>query len=50
MTINELEVPLQAARRPDDTFLLKFRPTIAGEYAITLKDFLGEPIPGNSIL
>ena len=46
VTINGVEVPLQAARRADDTFLLKFRPMIAGDYSIVLKDFLEQPLPG----
>ncbi len=39
-------IPIQAARRNDDTFLLKFRPTLAGDYSIVLKDFLEQQIPG----
>lgn len=46
ITINSIEVPIQAARRNDDTFLLKFRPIIAGDYSIVLKDFLEQSIPG----
>jgi hypothetical protein len=46
ITINGMEIPIQAARRNDDTFLLKFRPIIAGDYSIVLKDFLEQPIPG----
>jgi hypothetical protein len=46
--MNGIEIPLQAARRNDDTFLLKFRPTIAGDYSIILKDFLEQPIPGKT--
>lgn len=46
VTINGVEVPLQAARRADDTFLLKFRPMIAGEYSVALKDLLEQPLPG----
>jgi len=46
ITINGIEIPLQAARRNDDTFLLKFRPTIAGDYSIILKDFMEQTIPG----
>jgi hypothetical protein len=41
-----MEIPIQAARRNDDTFLLKFRPTMAGDYSIVLKDFIEQPIPG----
>lgn len=41
-----MEIPIQAARRNDDTFLLKFRPIIAGDYSIVLKDFIEQPIPG----
>ncbi|CAF3728092.1 unnamed protein product [Rotaria sp. Silwood1] len=46
VTINNIEIPIQAARRNDDTFLLKFRPTIAGDYSIVLKDYIEQPIPG----
>ncbi|CAF3195269.1 unnamed protein product [Rotaria sp. Silwood2] len=46
VTINNMEVPIQAARRNDDTFILKFRPTIAGDYSIILKDYIEQPIPG----
>lgn len=44
--INGMEVPIQAVRRNDDTFLLKFRPTIAGDYSIILKDFLEQSLYG----
>jgi hypothetical protein len=43
-----MEIPLQAARRADDTFLLKFRPIIAGEYSIILKDLAEKLLPGQS--
>ncbi|CAF3378932.1 unnamed protein product [Rotaria socialis] len=46
ITINGMKVPLLATRQHNDTFLLKFRPTIAGDYLITLKDFLGQHILG----
>lgn len=46
VSINGMEVPIQAARRHDDTFLLKFRPTIAGDYSIVLKDFVEQPVLG----
>ncbi|CAM4895437.1 unnamed protein product [Rotaria socialis] len=46
ITINGMEIPIQAARRNDDTFLLKFRPTIAGDYSIILKDYIEQHIPG----
>ncbi|CAF1673935.1 unnamed protein product, partial [Adineta ricciae] len=50
VTINGTEIPLQAARRNDDTFLLKFRPITAGDYSIILKDFLEQPIPGSPFI
>jgi hypothetical protein len=43
-----MEIPIQAARRNDDTFLLKFRPTIAADYSIILKDFIEQPLPGKT--
>ncbi|CAF1246383.1 unnamed protein product [Rotaria sordida] len=46
VSINNIEVPIQAARRNDDTFLLKFRPTLAGDYSIVLKDYIEQPVPG----
>ena len=46
--VNASEIPIQAARRNDDTFLLKFRPTIAGEYSIILKDSIEQAIPGKT--
>jgi len=49
VTINTVNIPLQAARRNDDTFLLKFRPIIAGDYLIILKNQMGQPMPGKII-
>lgn len=49
VTINSIEIPIQAARRNDDSFLLKFRPSIAGDYSIILKDYIEQSIPGKSI-
>lgn len=46
VAINGKEIPIQAARRNDDTFLLKFRPLIAGDYSIILKDYIEQFIPG----
>ncbi len=46
VTINTVNIPLQAARRNDDTFLLKFRPIIAGDYSIILKNQMGQPMLG----
>lgn len=46
ITVNNIEVPIQAARRNDNTFLLKFRPIIAGDYSIILKNFHEQPIKG----
>ncbi|CAF4296348.1 unnamed protein product, partial [Rotaria magnacalcarata] len=48
ITIHGMEIPIQAARRNDDTFLLKFRPAIAGDYSIILKDYIEQPIPGKT--
>ncbi|CAF1278454.1 unnamed protein product [Rotaria sordida] len=46
ITINGIQIPLVAIRRHDDTFLLKFRPILAGDYLIILKDYIGQLIPG----
>ncbi|CAF3856128.1 unnamed protein product [Rotaria sordida] len=46
ITINGIQIPLVAVRRHDDTFLLKFRPILAGDYLIILKDYIGQLIPG----
>lgn len=42
VTINELKIPVQVFRQNPQTFLLKFRPSIAGDYLVTLKDFHGQ--------
>ena len=42
-----MKIPLQAARRNDDKFLLKFRPTFEGDYLIILKNYMGQPMLGN---
>lgn len=44
ITINGMQVPVLANRRADDTFLLKFRPTNAGDYLIALKNITGQLI------
>ena len=46
ITIDTIKIPLQAARRNDDTFLLKFRPIIEGDYLIILKNYMGQPMLG----
>lgn len=46
ITKDSMKVPLQAARRNDNTFLLKFRPMIEGDHLILLKNYLGQPILG----
>lgn len=43
-----MDVPIQAARRADNTFLLKFRPLIAGDYSIFLKDGKEQSLPGKN--
>ncbi|CAF4249376.1 unnamed protein product, partial [Rotaria sordida] len=49
ITINGIQIPLVAVRRHDDTFLLKFRPILAGDYLIILKDYIGQLIPEHHI-
>ncbi|CAF4103673.1 unnamed protein product, partial [Rotaria sp. Silwood1] len=44
ITINGIQIPLLATRRHDNTFLLKFRPILAGDYSIILKDYIGQLI------
>ncbi len=46
--INEMKIPLQIIRQTNDTYLLAFRPTVAGDYSIFLKDFHEQSIPGNT--
>ncbi|CAF3702812.1 unnamed protein product, partial [Rotaria sp. Silwood1] len=46
ITINGIQIPLLATRRHDNTFLLKFRPILAGDYSIILKDYIGQLILG----
>ncbi|CAF1398822.1 unnamed protein product [Adineta steineri] len=38
------KIPLQTARRNENTFLLKFRPVIEGDYLIILKNHMGQPM------
>ncbi|UJR14889.1 hypothetical protein I4U23_001873 [Adineta vaga] len=46
ITKDTMKIPLQAARRNDDKFLLKFRPTFEGDYLIILKNYMGQPMLG----
>ncbi len=45
--ISEMKIPLQLLQKNNNTYLLKFRPLIAGDYLIILKDINGQAIQGN---
>ncbi len=46
ITINETKIPLETIHKNENKFLFKFRPIIAGDYIIILKDSNGQSILG----
>jgi hypothetical protein len=50
ITINEMKIPIQIIRKSNNKFLLKFRPNLAGDYLIILKDFNGQSMLGKRFI
>jgi len=45
-----MKIPIQIIRKNNNTFLLKFRPNLAGDYLIILKDFNGQSMLGKRLI